>query len=58
MRGNLPMLVSFIITKKSSHLFYFTRQKEIKQSREKKGGGMGRLQGEGMLFPNLPVYFL
>lgn len=52
------MLVSFIIMKKSSHLFYFTRQKEIKQSREKKGGGMGRLQGEGMLFPNLPVYFL
>lgn len=34
MRGNLPMLVSFIMMKKSSHLFYFTGQKEIKQRRE------------------------
>lgn len=32
------MLVSFIIMKKSSHLFYFTRQKEIKQRREKERG--------------------
>lgn len=39
MRGNLPMLVPFIIMKKSSHLFYFTRQKEGKQRRERKKGG-------------------
>lgn len=42
------MLVSFVIMKKSSHLFYFTRQKEIKQSREKKkrGGWEGYRAGE------------
>lgn len=58
MRGNPPMLVPFIIMKKSSHLFYFTRQKEVKQRREKKRWGMGRLQGEGTIFPNPPVSFL